>query len=362
MDYNITYREKNKGIQVIVSYKDNLGRWKQKSKQGFPNTREGKKKAKQEADKILQKLKEDYKNFSYNEFTGITLGEFIEYHLKHMEIHLEANTVLSYRTGLKHFKPIFNLEMTKVRYIDIQECLDLLVKQGYKYTTLCNYLQKIKYIFNVAINKYDLPIKNPTTKLTIEKEKNPSTKRALTNSELEELLDKTTNIKYYTVIFLASRCGLRIGEILGLTWADIDFNNSTLSINKQWKLLKDNTFGFGNLKSKNSNRTIPLTPNMISELKQIKKYSVYNIDGRILDYTNTRIATTLINKYLKRKGLDISIHELRHTFATNLISNGIDFKTAAQILGHDVEQTMKVYSHVTDDMMKRASELMKNIF
>ncbi|WP_338630873.1 tyrosine-type recombinase/integrase [Clostridium baratii] len=362
MDYNITYREKNKGIQVIVSYKDNLGRWKQKSKQGFPNTREGKKKAKQEADKILQKLKEDYKNFSYNEFTDITLGEFIEYHLKHMEIHLEANTVRSYRTGLKHFEPIFDLEMTKIRYVDIQECIDNLVKLGYKYTTLCNYLQKIKYIFNVAINKYDLPIKNPTSKLTIEKEKNSSTKRALTNSELEELLNKVTNPKYYTIIFLASRCGLRIGEILGLTWADIDFKNSILSVNKQWKLLKNNTFGFGELKSKNSNRIIPLTPNMVKELKHIKSINAYSIDGRLVPCKSTLSTAAVMHNYLKSIGCDFSIHELRHTFATNLISNGVDFKTAAQLLGHDVEQTMKTYSHVTDDMLKRASELMKNIF
>lgn len=57
MDYNITYREKNNGIQVIVSYKDYLGKWKQKSKQGFPNTREGKKKAKLAANTLTSRNK-----------------------------------------------------------------------------------------------------------------------------------------------------------------------------------------------------------------------------------------------------------------------------------------------------------------
>ncbi|MCS4455170.1 tyrosine-type recombinase/integrase [Clostridium botulinum] len=47
------------------------------------------------------------------------------------------------------------------------------------------------------------------------------------------------------------------------------------------------------------------------------------------------------------------MHELRHTYATKLISNGVDFKTVAQLLGHTVEQTMKTYSHVNDDMMKK---------
>ncbi|MDQ0151185.1 tyrosine-type recombinase/integrase [Eubacterium multiforme] len=362
MDYNVTYRQKDNGIQVIISYKDNSGKWKQKSKQGFPNTREGKKKAKIQADIILQELKESITNFTYNEFEHITLGEFIELHLKHMKIHLEPNTIISYRAGLSHFESIYNLEISKIRYIDLQQCVDNLVTKGYKYSSIRNYIQKIKYIFNTAINNYDIPIKNITKKLTIEKEKNPSTKRALTNSELNTLLEKTTNSKYYIMIFLASRCGLRIGEIVGLTWNDIDFKNATLSINKQWKLLKNNTFGFGELKSKNSNRILPLTPNMIKELKELKNNSIYNIDGRILSYKNTKVITVSINKHIKRLGFDISFHELRHTFATNLISNGIDFKTAAKLLGHDVEQTMKTYSHVTDDMLKRASEIMENIF
>lgn len=362
MDYNITYREKDKGIQVIISYKDNRGKWKQKSKQGFPSTREGKKKAKLEADKMLQELKKVNTNLVYNEFENITLGEFINLHLKHLEIHLSANTISSYRIGLSHFESIYSIELSKVKYIDIQNCVDRLVVQNYKYNSIVSYVQKIKSIFNSAINKYDIPIQNPTIKLTIEKNKCLSTKRALTESELDELLKKIKNRRHYIIAFLASRCGLRIGEILGLTWNDIDFQNATLSVNKQWKLLKSNTYGFGDLKSKNSNRVIPLTPNMIKELKIIKSYSVYSIDGRLVPAKNTKTATDSTNKYLKRLNYNICIHELRHTFATNLISNGVDFKTAAKLLGHDVEQTMRTYSHVTDDMLKKASELMKNIF
>lgn len=54
MDYNITYREKDKGLQVIISYKDNTGKWRQKSKQGFENSREGKKELKP---RLLKSLK-----------------------------------------------------------------------------------------------------------------------------------------------------------------------------------------------------------------------------------------------------------------------------------------------------------------
>lgn len=55
MDYNVTYREKDKGIQVIIPYKDSFGKWKQKSRQEFSNTRDGKKKSKETDDYILKK-------------------------------------------------------------------------------------------------------------------------------------------------------------------------------------------------------------------------------------------------------------------------------------------------------------------
>ncbi len=56
------------------------------------------------------------------------------------------------------------------------------------------------------------------------------------------------------------------------------------------------------------------------------------------------------------------MHMLRHTYATNLIANGIDFKTAPTILGHDVKVTMRIYSRVTDNIMKSAASKINAIF
>ncbi len=84
--------------------------------------------------------------------------------------------------------------------------------------------------------------------------------------------------------------------------------------------------------------------------------------NRIFKYKNTAsTSSNLIREYV-RIGFNISVHELRHTYATNLIQNGIDFKTTAKLLGHTVEMTLNVYSHVTDDMMKRATKIINNYF
>lgn len=361
MDYNINYRKKDNGIQVIVSYKDATGKWKQKSKQGFADTRDGKKKAKEAADKMLQKLKHDEISIE-KELQGITFKELIALHTKHMELHLEKNTLVSYTTALKHFKDLNDMELDKIKTIHLQKCVDNMVKGGLKYSTVKTYLQKVNIFFKAAIAQYNIINDTPIKNIKFENNKEKNEKRVLDNYELNLLLKGITNKNYHLITLIASTCGLRIGEIIGLTWKNVDFENSTLKITKQWKLNEKGEFGFGELKSKNSYRDVPLPKKTKKELELFKATTPTNIDNRIFNYKNTTsIASNLHREYI-RLNFDISIHELRHTYATNLIANGVKFKTAAQILGHSVEMTMKVYSHVTEDMLKEAQNIIENIF
>ncbi|SFC21403.1 Phage integrase family protein [Clostridium uliginosum] len=82
---------------------------------------------------------------------------------------------------------------------------------------------------------------------------------------------------------------------------------------------------------------------------------------RIMKNRSTSETDAFLNRKFKKLGFNITIHELRHTSATKLIV-GIDFKTAAKLLGHYVKETMKTYSHVNDDMMQRATDLIGKIF
>ncbi|MCD3298094.1 site-specific integrase, partial [Clostridium botulinum] len=191
-------------------------------------------------------------------------------------------------------------------------------------------------------------------------EKEYSNKIALTKKQLNKLLKELQDNKYYMVAFIAANTGMRLGEVLGLTWDSIDFKRSSITVNKQWKVLKTRKSGFGSLKSKNSYRTIPLSPNTLKELKNYKKNNPTDINNRVTPFNASSIDKYLNPKLKELAG--ITMHELRHTYATALISNGVDFKTAAKILGHTVEMTMKIYSHVTDDMMKKATIIIENIF
>lgn len=356
MQYNITYREKDKGWQYIISYKDTNGKWKQKSKQGYKTKRE----AKIGAELKLTDLK-NTENLN-KDFEGITFKEFCDIYIEHIELHLQNNTVRLYRMALKHFEPLNNIEMTKIQTIDIQRCVDAMIKKGLSFRTVKTYSNRIHAIFNSAIDKFNIISVSPFKGVTFKIDKEPSTKKALTLSELNDLIAKTKNYKYKVIFSLAGKCGLRIGEILGLTWDKIDFTNNTITINIQWKNKGDGEVGFGELKSKNSYRTIPLSPDTKKVLIEYKKIVPVHISNRVVYYKCVSGLTKMLRNYCNKIGYDLSIHEFRHTYATNLIANNVDFKTVAKLMGHDVEQTMKTYSHVTSEMMDNAINVINKNF
>jgi len=360
MEYNVTYREKDKGIQIIISYKDELGKWKQKSKQGFVNNRDGKKKAKIAADEMLQELKNKANLNIENEFKNITFKNFIDIHKEHIKLNSSANTLAGYNSALKHYEILNSMELTKIKSIHIQKCIDDMVAKKLQTSTIKTHLQKLNAFFRAAIEHYNLITTNPINNIKFKTDKNTTTRRVITSKEEKELLSNIKNKKYYILSLIAVKCGLRLGEILGLTWNDIDFKNRTLSVNKQWKLIGEKIYGLGTVKSKNSNRIVPIPKSVSEYLKKYKDKNPIQIDGRILNYKNNISTGSNLHREYVRLGLDISVHELRHTYATNLIANGVDFKTAAKFLGHDIEMTMAIYSHVTDDMIKRATNIIDN--
>lgn len=354
MEYNITYRQKDKGWQVIISYKDDTGKWKQKSKQGFKT----KKDAKPYAEELIEKLKAEENLHTPIEYKSITFKEYSDLHMKHLKISLEANTYNGYVSALLKFKPLNDLKMTEITPTHIQNIVDTMVNVIAQ-STLKLYIQKMHAFFNVAIEKYKIITENPVKNIRFKSTIKSHDRKALTSKESEELLEKlkVRNINYYIISLILIECGLRIGELIGLTWNDIDFQNKTISINKQWKLINKGKYGSGATKSKHSNRIVPMSRNVYNALKN---YNMRNLDGRLFGYKNTSAISGDLKKTYSKLGFQITVHELRHTYATKLISNGIDFKTAAKILGHDVEQTIKTYSHVTDEMLNNAFELLQN--
>ena len=358
MQSNITYREKDGAIQAIISYKDRYGKWRQRSAQGFQR----KKDAKAAAEKIVAELKKTQELQLSEEYDGISFADFKEMFLEHLAIYKEHNTVEAYKSAFKKFSGLENKELSKITSVQIQRCIDAMVKSGLSAHTVQEYTAKTKKLFSTAVEPYKIIAHNPAEGAVVPENKQTNEIKALTKTDLDRLISTLAQPDKKVSTLLAAKCGLRLGEILGLTWDDIDHINKTVRVNKQWKKRKDGSWGFGPVKRINSNRSVPMPEAVIKELSLYKKIMPASIDGRIITHGNTKVYGNLLIKYYKARGFDISAHDLRHTYASMLIGAGVDFRTAAQLLGHTVEMTMKRYSHVTDDMTTRAGKLIDSIF
>lgn len=167
-------------------------------------------------------------------------------------------------------------------------------------------------------------------------------------------------------ILLALYSGIRIGELCSLQWKDIDFKNNIMHINKtlQRIYIKDNKESVSkiiitNPKTHNADRDIPLNKEFAVVLKKYKTES----DNYILSNCDKWIEPRTYRRYFK-KCLDkakigqINFHGLRHTFATNCIKLGVDYKTVSELLGHaNVNITLNLYVHPQMSQKKKCIDL-----
>lgn len=195
----------------------------------------------------------------------------------------------------------------------------------------------------------------------------------LTKNEQKKITDYCiNNINSRNIgILISLYSGLRIGELCALKWEDIDFKKSLIVITKtvqriyiKDKLESKSKIIITNPKTKNANREIPINKDFLEILKQIKTSNQdYVISGN-----DKLIEPRTYRKYFDKVLKDIKInhinfHALRHTFATNCISLGIDYKTVSELIGHaNVNITLNLYVHPRMSQKKKCINLICKVF
>ena len=184
--------------------------------------------------------------------------------------------------------------------------------------------------------------------------------QVLTQEEMRRFLIQAKAEGMYELFLLDLTTGMRRGELLALRWDDLDFATGKLRIDKQicpvgGKLIVSEP------KTKAANRTIILPPAMVEVLAEYKKgiFSDLMFPSRVkpeqpIDPGYVRKRLQII---LKRAGCkSVRFHDLRHTFATMSLENGMDVKTLSTIIGHvSSATTLNTYTHVTDEMRQKAA-------
>ena len=182
----------------------------------------------------------------------------------------------------------------------------------------------------------------------------------LTQSEIGRFLARAKEEGYYEMFLLELSTGMRRGEILGLKWGDLNITNGSLKIARE-VVPAGSKIVIQPPKTKNSVRTVVLPPYMVEILAEMKKNKTCEwIFPSPVKEGMPRNPTALHHRFkliLERSGCkNIRFHDLRHTFATMALENGMDVKTLSDMIGHiSAETTLNIYSHITDTMREQAS-------
>lgn len=303
----------------------------------------------------------DLKPKSFEKYEGIYRNYIKDTQLGRLKLKdLRATHLQKYYNDLmdNNKKPTSTIKSLNTR---LKPCLSEAEKQGYIQKNYCKLVT--------------LPKDNTTREIKVlTPEQQKSFISALVGHELEMLF------------LTALSTGLRLGEILGLKWSDIDFNTGTLTVNRTLQRVTEIDRN-GNRaskvieqlpKTKNSIRTIPIPKNILIKLKEYKiqqsknKLQIgelyVNNDYIFCDKLGYPLDDKRPNRNLKSilGKLDIEplkFHGLRHTYATRLFEANVPPKTVQVLMGHyDISITMDIYTHVMESTKLEAVEKLNDIF
>lgn len=198
----------------------------------------------------------------------------------------------------------------------------------------------------------------------------------LTAEEARRLIDATRDDRLGARWAIAVTLGLRQGEVLGLWWSDIDLDRRELRVSRQFlrTRARDSDDRFGSLKSRRSRRTLVLPPSLVDALRrhrtiqdQEKSTAAYWQDERLvfttpagtpLDHSaDTRAFKAALRAAEVRA---VRLHDLRHTAATLLLSEGVHPRVVMEMLGHSqFGLTMNTYSHVMPSVLGGAADVLE---
>ena len=276
---------------------------------------------------------------------------WLERYMKHT---IKIRTYNRYKSicELHLIKDLGEYELEELKPNVLQDFLLQKIDGNYSTNTIKGIVSVLKQALRLAITlefvdkEYCSNLKMPSSE---EKEISVFTKKEQQAIEFFCLNYKKKN---YIGIVICLYTGIRLGELLALTWDDIDFNSNLLTINKtsySAKVDGKTQIIVDKPKTKKSNRVIPLPNQLVKLLKIIKKESnsKYVITTRNSGMVGNRSYQRTFKFILKKVNVPYrNFHSLRHTFATNAIELGMDVKTLAEILGHtNAMITLNRYSH-----------------
>ncbi|MBR6476928.1 MAG: site-specific integrase [Lachnospiraceae bacterium] len=317
-----------------------------------------------------------------------TVKEYCEKWLLMQSAHVRNTTMLDYTSKVKNYiiKPLGHMYMADVTTDDVKLAIVLASKKSESVYRSVNMLMKC--IFESAEDSHVID-ENPTKKLSNKGGIPPKDKEALTDGQVEQLLDAIRDLPPYLFVMIGLYAGLRREEILGLKWDCVFLDGDTpyIAVRRAWHVEHNRPIILTELKTKAAKRDVPMPMCLTECLREAKaksksEFVIANSEGGPLSYTQfKRVWQYIVTRSTKERtyvrylrdgrrirrtikpvlgevaphngrvvySLDFQVtpHQLRHTYITNLIYAHVDPKTVQYLAGHENSKiTMDIYAKV----------------
>lgn len=385
------------------------GKRKHISKSGF--------RTKKEALESGTKALAEYNNAGLHfEPTTISVADYLDYWFEQYCVtNLRYNTQESYKNTIEnHLKPHFgHYQLKSLNASILQEYANGLKLNGYSKSHIVGILSTFSCALDYAIEPLHYIKDNPMRFVkfpTVERKKRE--RIILTKDEWQTIINQFPfGSRFHIMLMIGYYTGLRIGEVTGLTWDDIDLEKRELTVSKQVvkrRVANENkkAWYFGDTKTSTSTRTVPFGDTLAElfekerarQLENEKKYgdfyTIHALKNEIDEKGNTiqrivpiqkcvDVSLPIVNlvcvdengeftssdsfKYCARTihhklNIAFDFHALRHTHATMLVENGANIKNVQTRLGHaKIETTLQTYVHDTDAMRSETVDIFEQL-
>lgn len=369
-------------------------------------------KTKKDAQAALRKALLEYERAGLHfEPSEISVSDYMDHWFKnYVMLNCKYHTQTCYRAIIEnHVKPALGIYKLKALTPTVlQEFINGKYLYGYSKSQLTNIQSLLSGSLKQAVHPYKYINDNPMQYVKLPKYEHSRTEtnhKLITNSEFKKIISRFPfGSNFHIPLLIGYYTGMRIGEVMGLTWEDVDLDKGTIEVNRIIYKRGKNWY-FGSTKTASSVRTVKIGKTLTDALKKWKvqqmknrmKYGnqyiqQYEIEEameneklrRIVTLSltidpgamqpihmvstkdNGEIITTESFKYAARVihyelGIVFNFHSLRHTHATTLIENGANIKDVQERLGHAfIETTLGTYTHSTEKAAAQSVDIFED--